>query len=664
MDLNIEEHYKAPIKLEFDIPKFVNTAEFSPAARTFIHLGHYCDAPIGTIDYNEFWDEEERRVKNGYTVGGITITGDHYYYLNYCPIKATDKNDIVKRKRLMFPRFLDMDYYWFREFQKAKEAGEGMITAKARRKGFSYKSAAINAKEFQFERGAMCIVGAFEGTFAQSTMDMILEMLSFQNEHTAWSKRRLIDRKDHIKSGFKVNEEGFMVEKGYKSEILTVTFKDNPSAAIGKTANMFNFEEGGKWPGLESAYKLTQPTWMDGDIAVGIPLIWGTGGDMEKGSVDFDKMFYNPRAYGLRAFENIWDEGAIHDPKGCGYFVPATQYHEPYVDDDGNSDIKKATDKILNERAFLRASGSKESYEKHLTQHPLTPQEAFLRTTGNIFPAADLLEHQLFLQTNRGRMEYVNGEARFVPDVSCFEAHYPFDPENKEGCVVIYEAPYRSTQTGEIPHHLYVGGTDPYTHDNAKYTDSLAATYIYKRFVSPSQTYDQLVASYVGRPQRSEMYYDTVIKLLEYYNAVCLYENQFKDMKNHFQQRGKLHLLKRSPENTIRSLIKDPTGTREFGINMSEPIKRFGETIIRDWLLKETGETDERGFKLCNLHKIPDINLVKELIAYDQKKNSDRTMAFMMVMLQNNEDYRITVDENKTSQRDNSLKSFHKRFYR
>ncbi|UWF82783.1 MAG: hypothetical protein [Bacteriophage sp.] len=44
---------------------------------------------------------------------------------------------------------------------------------------------------------------------------------------------------------FTKDEYGNQIEMGYKSEIIGVTLKDNPSSIRGKRANLIMFEEGG-----------------------------------------------------------------------------------------------------------------------------------------------------------------------------------------------------------------------------------------------------------------------------------------------------------------------------------------------------------------------------------------------------------------------------------
>jgi hypothetical protein len=93
-----------------------NTHKFQEAAKHFEKYGYYCAAPPGTFDHKRFWDEETRRCLHGYTVDGVTVTGYHYFYLNYCPILRTvvesyeiTEGRIAATKKLAFPAFWDGD---------------------------------------------------------------------------------------------------------------------------------------------------------------------------------------------------------------------------------------------------------------------------------------------------------------------------------------------------------------------------------------------------------------------------------------------------------------------------------------------------------------------------------------------------------------------------
>ena len=79
------------------------------------------------------------------------------------------------------------------------------------------------------------------------------------------------------------------------------------------------FEEAGLFENLKMAYTISEPLFRDGDKMIGIPIIFGTGGDMSSATKDFADMFYNPRQYGLAEYENIYEKTDINGK--CGWFV-------------------------------------------------------------------------------------------------------------------------------------------------------------------------------------------------------------------------------------------------------------------------------------------------------------------------------------------------------
>lgn len=624
---------------------FLNTSYFSEAANYFKKHGFYTSAPEGTYAYQEYWDEQDRRCKEGYTVGGTRITGEHYAYLNFGRIKVTSGTGKTARKYDDFPKFTDMDYYYYHELEQAKINKQGIIVAKARRKGFSYKGAFNTVYEYNWYRDSFSIISAFMGDYCQTTMNMALDMINFLNKHTDWAKRKLIDTRTHIKSGFKEkNSSNIEVESGYKSEIMTMSFKDNPFKSIGKSSSVMLFEEAGKWPGLIDAYMLSKPLFSDGDIMIGIPIIYGTGGDMEAGTQDFAEMFYNPQAYGLRAYKNIWDEEP--NPTGCGWFVPDSWYKEPNVDINGNSILEKSTESILRKRDLVKKTGSKKAYEKEVTQQPLTPAEAFLRTTGNRFPSTDLLARLSKLQTDKSILN-----ADYIGDLIITETgkiewkhndkltpirNFPIrKDEDTEGCVVIYEHP-KEDEAGEVPYGRYICGLDPYSQNEAQSSDSLGSCVVYDKLTK------RIVAEYTARPITAEVFYENVRRLIKYYRAICLYENQVPGFFQYLSKYNETYMLMDQPD-YIKDIIKDSKVERGKGMHMTVPLKEHGEDLINSWL-REPYEGDN---DVMNLHKIRSIPLLQELIAYNDKGNFDRIISLICVMYAVQQTRKHRLDELK-----------------
>ena len=414
-------------------------------------------------------------------------------------------------------------------------------------------------------------------------------------------------------------------------------------------------------------------------------------------------MFYNPEKYWLRAYDNIYDEGA--EGNSCGLFINDTWYKPgkiilqkdkidlgvyqdlmplftkatkdetitiDMVDDDGNSNRPVVNYYLDLERERIKKSDSKSTWEKYITQSPKTPKEAFLRTSGNLFPTVELSRWLGELETDKrarnlsmiGDLYWEGSTVKWKPNPNLNPiTRFPIkNGDNSEGCVVIYEHPFRNEQ-GEIPYGLYIGGTDPYDHDKSG-TTSLGSTFIYKTFQKFDKTYQIVVAKYTARPALANIYNDTLIKLLTYYNAKTLYENNLKGLKIYFEQKKTLHLLKEQPR-ILKDIVKDSQVLRGYGCNMNEAIKRQIEIYIRDWLLTKKADTGEGEVERYNYHSIYSIPLLQELIAYDSKQgNFDRVISFGLCILHENENYQVNLSATKEKKHKdafwNQNSNFHK----
>lgn len=631
---------------------FVNTREFSREALNFLKYGYYTNAPAGSYEWKAYWDEQTRRCIEGYEVGGIRISGRYYDYLNFTQIEAREKDKKGRDRRILtFPKFLDIDYYYYWEIENAMDAGEGMCVSKARRKGFSFKNAHLCKYEYNFVRDSNSVIGAYLSEYSGNTMSMVKTMLNFLNKHTAWTKRRNPDTKDHVRARFEKTIAGQKVWGGYNSQIYTLTFHNNSSAAIGKAISFMLWEEAGKWDNLINSYNLTLPTFVDGDITTGFWIIFGTGGDMESGATaGFEELFYNPHKYKLRAYDlNAYDVDQIGE---AGFFVDDAWYKPPHVNEDGVSLRESAIKSNLARRDELeKGAKSTVTIDDFMTQYPLIPAESFLITSGAYFDAKKIMDQinrieqdkKLANLGQRGYMSSDGDKAVFVPDESLLEAPYPFDMKQKEGAVVIYEHPEKvgivdekgNNVGGNIPYGLYLAATDPYMHDEST-GDSLGSTFIYKKFYSADKTSDILVAEYTGRPETTEDYYEQVRMLLMYYNARCLYENQFKDMKTHFQHKNSLRLLAPQPM-IVKDIIPKSEVQRGYGVHMPKQMKEAAVIYLRDWLRQEKSPG------ITNLNHIYSVNLLKELLRFNFKGNFDRVSAMLILMIYIQENRKIQL---------------------
>ena len=518
------------------------------------------------------------------------------------------------------------------------DGGNHMIVGKSRRKGYSYKDGAICANVYNTVRKAQVIIGAFEKKFLypKGTMGMASDYLNFLNEHTGWAKSRdYTDKVDHKKASYRENVNGTYIEKGYQSEIFALTFKDNPDAARGKDGKLFLLEEAGAFPNLKDSFNAIAPGLTAGAFITGQIIIFGTGGDMESGTVDYADMFYNPAAYRLLPFVNIWDENAENTT--CGFFHPVTWNMEGFYDDQGNSDIEGATEfELERRRQKMEAASSSTIVEKHMQEYPFSPSEAFLTVSTNNFPVVEL-RNQLNrvkaenLHLSKGTPVYLTREEGKViakPDLeNKLKPIYTYKVKQDDisGCPIIFEYPVPNPPKG-----LYKIGFDPYQQDEGT---SLAAIYVYKSIHSGTYSKNIIVAEYVGRPQEADDVSRIASMLADLYNAEIMHENEVSHVKNYFRRIKRLDQLALQPDTVISKNVKASKVSRIYGMHMNEQLKDAGEKYIKDWLL-QVRDYDENGNAILNLETIYSIGLLEELIQYNRKGNFDRVMAFMQVMFQ------------------------------
>ena len=289
-----------------------------------------------SVSFREYWDEQIERCKFGFTPKGMPrITGKHYYYLNFYKILGSDGVKGNSRKTLIAPWYRDMDKYYFDLFDTCKEEEKGMIVIKARDKGFSYMNSGILAHEYTFYPYNHVGVAAGLQVTATSFFDKVKAGLNNQNSNFRHST--LKEGEEVLKSGYKIKDkEGKWGVDGFQSVIHCRTMS-NPEVYKGERLSVMVFEEAGEFKELLNAYMSSKACFMDGNVQYGVPIIGGTGGDIEAASKDFMEMYYNADAFNL-----------------IPMFIPASMcYHGFFNQKTGESDNDGAT-KALKDRRESR----------------------------------------------------------------------------------------------------------------------------------------------------------------------------------------------------------------------------------------------------------------------------------------------------------------------
>jgi hypothetical protein len=637
---------------------FKDTKGLAPAADSYIRNGYYTNALPGTKPYYEYWDEERNRCLYGYTHNGVTITGNHYFYLNYCPIdRSVDEElpdgTVIARRERTFPAFYDGDWKYFTAIDTCRKTNKHMTVLKARRKGYSYKAAAMLARNYFHLRNSKNYVfaGQKEYLIGDGLLSKAWDILSFVDDNTAWTQPRLRDREMHKQSGYKKNVNGALVEMGMKSQIIGVSLKDDPDKVRGKAGELIFFEEAGSFPGLLKAWEVAMPTMRQGNKTLGTMVAFGTGGTQGADFAGMEEIFYNPESYDCLAFNNIWDDGAMGTQ--CGHFVPIYENLEGFIDADGNSSTEEAKEFEETNRTKKKGTNDPKAYDQYIAEHPMCPAEATLQVAGNLFDIGSLQEHYNKVKANKlhtigtaGSLYYGgDNQIKFKPDGDLRPIlRYPHRKEdNLEGAIVLYEGPFKN-QENQTPHNLYIICHDPYGQNQSADSTSLGAAYVIKRMNNISKPDDMIVASYVGRPHSQDEYNRNLFMLADYYNAKIGFENDRGAVIQYARQHRKLHRLQEEFEMLDKKDLRSKNVKRQYGMHTTEARKRQGELYIRDWL-NSVRSVDEDGGILLNMHKIYDMALLQELIKFNHRGNFDRVMALMIGMYHTRELYNAEVKE-------------------
>lgn len=439
-------------------------------------------------DYALFWKEELRRWKYGLVreSDGEWIPGELYFYWNYSPIwlvkneKGSKKGETIRT----FPKPWEGDYLFHHYIKQCKEEGKHAKLLKMRGCGMSFKAASWSPRNMYVHPGARNVNFhlATDKTFLSGDKGIfgkVTECLDWIADNTPLPKLRLTDSKKgmEIQLGY-MDEYG--VRRGPLSSVMGISMKDNPEKARGVRGVLIHYEEDGLFPNLETAWGVNRPGVEDGGVAFGLQLAAGTGGTSGASFEGSEKLFYQHNAYNIYGIPNVFDKN-VNGTTTCGYFWGAyMNRHECYESTNGMSDVIKAMIEILSERMHIKYNSSDPTaVTQKRAELPITPQEAMLRTTGTIFPVADLKDYlesifptkETFLAEHYvGDLIYgENGEVKWKPNPKLYPIRsYSKVPADKSGAVEIFEMPKRNG-IGKIANSRYIIGCDPIDADGRNY---------------------------------------------------------------------------------------------------------------------------------------------------------------------------------------------------
>lgn len=419
------------------------------------------------------------------------------------------------------------------------------------------------------------------------------------------------------------------------------------------------YDEVGKFPFL-AAYLQGRPAHMMHGRMRGMMICSGTGGNVEK-SQDAQKVMNNPAEYGFivmnydllnkRCLKPTWRISQ----SGC--FVPAQMSHaydketttlDKYLGiekatglkkidiqvskfDDNTKKIKSRLDELVKKDRAL--------YVQERMAFPLSIDDCFLNTNVNRFPVEDALKHKsrLLEEGRPGKtvdIYQIDGMKMGYNFSDKQLADYPFQGGNIDAPVVIYEDP---PEEGGVFDYTYVSSLDPYKSDKAD-TDSVGSFYVLKRYVKINDPFAYcIVASYASRPPSSDDFCRNCEILQEAYGAKCLMENADRMYEFYLTRRNKQLMLLEDGERLAGKIIR--AGARQnnkLGLAPTVPNQRmlFNTVIQYCWEDIVVGYDDD-GNEITQkgIYRIPDIELLDEIIAFGPGTNTDRIISFGHALL-------------------------------
>ena len=186
-------------------------------------------------------------------------------------------------------------------------------------------------------------------------------------------------------------------------------------------------------------------------------------------------------------------------------------------------------------------------------------------------------------------------------------------------------------------HHITTHNCDPYKSDKAD-TDSIGSFYVLKRYVKINDPFAYcIVASYASRPPSSDDFCRNCEILQEAYGAKCLMENADRMYELYLTRRNKQLMLLEDGERLAGKIIR--AGARQnnkLGLTPTVPNQRmlFNTVIQYCWEDVVVGYDDD-GNEITQkgIYRIPDIELLDEIIAFGPGVNTDRIIAFGHALL-------------------------------
>lgn len=664
--------------------KFVNTELFNEAARTYQATGKYTQFKVDSIPHRQFRRRECDRRRNGFSapcwqnpdgsIEDVWITGGHYNFLNYTRMERTDESSVIvtehgatAKKIYSFPSFIDAQFWTWQIIEFCRRNGLHLIIDKTRRGGFSYIMAADSSNEVNLSKHKVVIHVAADNKYLikqGGLSDFAVNNLKFFEEKTPFKRGIYSPTTDSFKLGYRM-KNGVEADDSWSSSLLSVSANNNPDCAIGKDAVTIKVEELSTMQNFDEFMNVTEPTMTVGTRTTGTLMAWGTA--TAANMQIFEQNFYNPRAFGFMAFENVFDNDARNEV--CGFFKSYAWGLEGEIDgvkgfdEDGNSNLRIGLQLAARERVEKKKTAKTfAEYLNYLGQRALFPAESFSSASENIFSSEALNKFEDKLRVDNSYKFYTDGElfedgtkkiyfksnARIRienPDMKTYDYIQGVPRRGNEdphGCIRVWFAPeYEETYINDrlirsILPGTYVAVYDPVGIDKDKkeITDrhSHNSIFVIEMPRERNGFKPKLCAAYYGRTERLEEADEKFYRLCKWYNCIGtgLVEINRGETVSNFRKWKATKYLGYEPLYVWDSAVKEKVST-SYGYNIgSGPKKLDGLRLLKEFLYEVIGK-NEFGEDIYVFERFLDYQTILELKKFNAEGNFDRISSLILL---------------------------------
>lgn len=664
--------------------KFVNTELFNEAARTYQATGRYTQFKVDSIPHRQFRRRECDRRRNGFSapcwqnpdgsIEDVWITGGHYNFLNYTRMERTDESSVIvtehgatAKKIYSFPSFIDAQFWTWQIIEFCRRNGLHLIIDKTRRGGFSYIMAADSSNEVNLSKHKVVIHVAADNKYLikqGGLSDFAVNNLKFFEEKTPFKRGIYSPTTDSFKLGYRM-KNGVEADDSWSSSLLSVSANNNPDCAIGKDAVTIKVEELSTMQNFDEFMNVTEPTMTVGTRTTGTLMAWGTA--TAANMQIFEQNFYNPRAFGFMAFENVFDNDARNEV--CGFFKSYAWGLEGEIDgvkgfdEDGNSNLRIGLKLAARERIEKKKTAKTfAEYLNYLGQRALFPAESFSSASENIFSSEALNKFEDKLRIDNSYKFYTDGElfedgtkkiyfksnARIRienPDMKTYDYIQGVPRRGNEdphGCIRVWFAPeYEETYINDrlvrsILPGTYVAVYDPVGIDKDKkeITDrhSHNSIFVIEMPRERNGFKPKLCAAYYGRTERLEEADEKFYRLCKWYNCIGtgLVEINRGETVSNFRKWKATKYLGYEPLYVWDSAVKEKVST-SYGYNIgSGPKKLDGLRLLKEFLYEVIGK-NEFGEDIYVFERFLDYQTILELKKFNAEGNFDRISSLILL---------------------------------